>query len=221
MRAYVIRRLLLIIPTLFLASLLVFVLIDLIPGDIIDAMQAVPGIEEQLDRPALERELGLDAPLLVRYGRWMGVVPGVDGKVDGVLQGNLGSSWWQKMPVVELIALKWPITLELGILALLISQLIALPIGVYSALRQNKLGDYLGRSFAILCISVPGFWLGTMIIVFPSIWWGYMPSILVFPFREDPIGNLKMFIVPAVVLGMAMSGMTMRMVRTMLLEVLR
>ena len=221
MRAYVIRRLLLMIPTLFLASFLIFLLVHLIPGDIIDAMQAVPGIEEQLDRAALERELGLDAPLLTQYGRWLGAVPGVDGSFSGVFQGNLGTSWWRKTSVVKLVALKWPVTLELGILALIISQLIALPVGLYSALRQDKWGDYIGRSFAIMCISVPGFWLGTMIIVYPSIWWGYMPSIMLIPLTEDPIGNLKMFIVPAAVLGMAMCGMTMRMIRTMMLEVLR
>ncbi len=221
MRAYVIRRLLLMIPTLLLASFMIFFLVHIIPGDIIDAMQAVPGIEEQLDRPALEREMGLDAPLLTQYGRWLGVVPQMDGSLNGVFQGNLGTSWWAKMPVVKLVALKWPVTLELGILALIISQLIALPVGLYSALRQDKWGDYIGRSFAILSISVPGFWLGTMIIVFPSIWWGYMPSIMLIPFAEDPIGNLKMFIVPAGVLGMAMCGMTMRMIRTMMLEVLR
>jgi peptide/nickel transport system permease protein len=106
-------------------------------------------------------------------------------------------------------------------MALIIGQLIALPIGIFSALRQDKWGDYIGRSFAILCISIPGFWLATMVIVFPSIWWGYMPSIMLIPFTEDPIGNLKMFIIPALVMGMAMSGMTMRMTRTMMLEVLR
>lgn len=221
MRAYVIRRLLLMIPTLLLASFMIFFLVHIIPGDIIDAMQAVPGVDEQLDRPALEREMGLDAPLITQYGRWLGIVPGVDGSLSGVFQGNLGASWWAKTPVLKLVALKWPVTLELGILALIISQLIALPVGLYSALRQDKLGDYLGRSFAIMCISVPGFWLGTLIIVFPSIWWGYMPSIMLIPFSEDPIGNLKMFIVPAAVLGMAMCGMTMRMIRTMMLEVLR
>jgi peptide/nickel transport system permease protein len=125
------------------------------------------------------------------------------------------------VPVVEQLAQRWPVTLELGLMALIIGQLIALPIGIFSALRQDKWGDYIGRSFAILCISIPGFWLATMVIVFPSIWWGYMPSIMLIPFTEDPIGNLKMFIIPALVMGMAMSGMTMRMTRTMMLEVLR
>ncbi|MBA7628976.1 Dipeptide transport system permease protein DppB [subsurface metagenome] len=106
-------------------------------------------------------------------------------------------------------------------MALIIAQLIALPVGVYSALRQDTWGDYIARSFAIFCIAIPGFWLGTMVIVFPSIWWGYSTPIMLIRFTDDPIGNLKMFIVPAIVLGMVMSGGTMRMTRTMMLEVLR
>jgi peptide/nickel transport system permease protein len=125
------------------------------------------------------------------------------------------------MSVTRLLSKKWPITVELGILALIVSQLIALPIGVYSALRQDKWPDYVGRSFAILCISVPSFWLGTMAIVLPAIWWGYMPPIMVIEFLEDPMGNLQMFIVPAILLGLSLSGLTTRMTRTMMLEVLR
>ncbi len=221
MRAYIIRRLLIMIPTLFLVTLMIFFMVRLVPGDLIDAMMARIGRDVQLDRAALERELGLDAPLLVQYGRWMGVAPQADGSLSGIFQGDLGVAWWEKLPVVELVALKWPVTLELGLMSLIIGNLIALPIGIYSALRQDTWGDYISRSFAILCISVPGFWVGTMVIVFPSIWWGYMPSIMLIPFFEDPIGNLKMFIVPALVLGMLGAGMTMRMTRTMMLEVLR
>ena len=220
MRAYIIRRLLILIPTLLLVTLLIFFLVQLVPGDIIDAMQgATPDVK--LDRAALERELGLDAPAIVQYGRWMGFAPQVDGSFSGVFQGDLGVSWWRAMPVVELLAKAWPVTLQLGLMGLIIAQLIALPIGIYSALRQDKWGDYIGRSFAILCISVPGFWVATLVIVFPAIWWNYMPPIMLIHFTEDPIGNLRMFIIPALVLGMAMSGMTMRMTRTMMLEVLR
>jgi len=220
MRAYIIRRLLMLIPTVFLASLIIFLLTHLIPGDVIDAMQAAI-TDVKLPRAELERALGLDVPLMHQYGRWMGFIRNADGNFSGLFQGSLGSSLWRKVPVGELVAKKWPVTLELGVMALIVAQLIALPIGVYSALRQDKWGDYIGRSFAILCISVPGFWLGTMVIVFPSIWWGYMPPIMLIRFTEDPIGNLQMFIIPAVVLGMAMGGMTMRMTRTMMLEVLR
>jgi peptide/nickel transport system permease protein len=208
------------IPTLLFVSIIIFFLIHFIPGDIIDAMMAA-NPDAELDRKALERMLGLDAPLLVQYGRWLGVFPLADGTLGGIFQGKLGRSWWARKPVVELVALKWPVTLELGIMGLIMAQFIAIPIGIYSALRQDKWGDFVARSFAIFCISVPGFWLATLVIVFPSIWWGYMPPLFLIRFMDDPIGNLKMFIVPAAILGMAMSGMTMRMTRTMMLEVLR
>ncbi|MBA7658482.1 Dipeptide transport system permease protein DppB [subsurface metagenome] len=220
MRAYIIRRLLLMIPTLIVVTFVIFVLVHLIPGDIIDAILA-GSVDVVVDRDAMEESLGLNAPLLVQYGRWMGVVPQVDGSFSGIFQGNLGDSWWRRMPVVELIALKWPISIELGLMGLIIAQLIALPVGIYSALRQDTWSDYIGRSFAILCISIPGFWLATMVIIFPAIWWGHMPPIMLVKFIDDPIGNLKMFIVPAIVLGMAMSGGSMRITRTMMLEVLR
>jgi len=221
MRNYIIRRLLLMIPTMFLVTLIIFCLVRVIPGDVIDAMMASNVQDVRVDRDRLEQMLGLDKPLLTQYGRWLGVAPQADGSFSGVFQGNLGGSLWQSESVVELLALKWPVTLELGLMGLIIGQLIALPIGIYSALRQDTAGDYMARTFAILCISVPGFWLATLVIVMPSIWWGYMPSIMLIRFTEDPIGNLKMFIVPAVILGMGMSGGTMRMTRTMMLEVLR
>jgi peptide/nickel transport system permease protein len=116
---------------------------------------------------------------------------------------------------------RWPITLELALLALIVALIIALPIGIYSALRQDTWGDYVGRSFAILCIAIPNFWIGTLVVVFPSIWWGYSPPIMLTAFLHQPLVNLKEYIIPAIVLGMGMAGITMRMTRTMMLEVLR
>ena len=223
MRVYIIRRLLLMIPTVFLVSLIIFFMIRLVPGSIIDIMiaQQIQMSGVAVDRDYLERELGLDVPVYVQYGRWLGILPNADGEISGLLQGDFGDSLWSQNPVIEEIADRWPVTIELGLLALIVAQCIALPVGIISALRQDSWVDYFARSFAIVCISVPAFWVGTMVIVFPSIWWGYMPSIIYIPLFEDPIGNLKMFIVPAMVLGMTMSGMTMRMTRTMMLEVLR
>ncbi len=213
---------------MFIASLIIFLIIRIIPGDIIDSMVAQQrvggggGGATALTRAALEKALGMDVSIPVQYGRWVGVIPGADGSFSGVFQGDLGNSLWQEnLPVTELISEKLPVTFELGLMAFIIAQLIALPIGVYSALRQDTWGDYIARSFAIMCIAVPGFWLATMIIVFPSIWWGYSPPLTLIRFTDDPIGNLKMFIIPAVVLGMVMSGGTMRITRTMMLEVLR
>ena len=224
MRAYIIRRLLLIIPTVFLLSFIVFFMIRMIPGDAIDALA------EQLEafggtfmssRADVEHELGLDVPVFQQYGRWMGFLPQADGSFSGIFQGDFGKSFWRAATVVEEIATRLPVTLELGFLGFIVALLMALPIGIYSSLRQDTWGDYIGRSFAIMCIAVPGFWLGTLIIVFPSIWWGYMPPIIFIPFMEDPIGNLEQFIIPAIVLGMSLCGLSMRMTRTMMLEVLR
>ncbi len=224
MRTYIIRRLLLMIPTLFMVSLLVFFLVRLVPGDIIDAMISAElerAVDVQIDRAAIERELGLDVSVIHQYGRWLGVAPQADGSFSGLFQGDLGISWIQKNPVVEAVLRQLPTTVELGLMGIIIAQLIALPIGIYSALRQDTWGDYISRSFAILLISLPGFWIATMVIVYPAIWWDYFPPIMIVPFIEDPLNNLRMFIVPAIVLGMAMSGLTMRMTRTMMLEVLR
>ena len=212
MQVYLLRRLILVLPTLFIVTLIVFVTIRLIPGDIIDVMAARMHYFTDVTRADLEVALGLDVPIHVQYGRWL---------KNLFLHGTLGESLWTQAPVVSEIIVRIPVTLELGILGLLVSLLIGLPIGMYSATRQDTVGDHFARSVAITFISVPGFWVGTMVIVFPSIWWGYMPSITYIPFFENPIENLKMFIVPAIVLGMSMGGLTMRMTRTTMLEVLR
>jgi len=212
MRAYIIRRLLLIIFAVFLVSLIIFLIIRLIPGDVVDIIVAQMSYFSRVDRATVEKSLGLDVPIIIQYGRWMGNI---------IMHGDLGNSLWRGTPVLDDILVRWPVTIELGLLGIIVAQIIALPVGIFSALRQDTWGDYIARSFAIMCIAIPGFWLATMIIVFPSIWWGYMPPISLIPFTEDPIGNLKMFIVPAIVLGMTMSGVTMRMTRTMMLEVLR
>ncbi len=225
MRSYIIRRLLLAIPTVLLVSLIIFFMIRLIPGDVIDAMaarlSASGGGTLVVNREALERSLGMDVPIFTQYGRWLGVLPGPDGSFRGLFQGHLGVSLLERVPVVKQIATRWPVTLELSLLSLIIAQLIALPIGIYSALRQDNIADYIGRSFAIFCVAVPYFWLATMAIVFFSMWWGYMPPLRLTGFTEDPIANLKMFLLPSLILGMATSGTTMRMTRTMMLEVLR
>jgi peptide/nickel transport system permease protein len=153
----------------------------------------------------------MDVPLIVQYGRWL----------SQVIHGNLGIAMWKQVPVLDEIGTRWSVTVELALMAIIIAQLLSIPIGIYSALRQNSWGDYLGRTFSILCIAVPTFWVATLVIVYPAIWWRYMPPLTLIRFQVDPIGNLKMFIVPAIVLGMGFSGMTTRLTRTMMLEVMR
>ena len=212
MRSYIIRRLILIIPTVFFVTLIIFVVIRLIPGDVIDIMEAQYGQSIGLDRAAIEHILGYDVPIWTQYGRWIGRI---------VVHGDLGNSLWSAQPVMNDIKSRWPVTFELGIMAFLITQIVALPIGIYSALRQDTWGDYLGRSFAILCIAIPGFWLATLVVVYPAIWWRYSPPLMYIHFSQDPIGNLKNFIIPAIVLGISGAGSNMRLMRTMMLEVLR
>ena len=227
MTAYIIRRLWSMIPTLFIATIVVFLLIRLMPGDVIDTIiedlqnRGTSEASIAATRAFIEEELGLDVPAPIQYGRWLGILPQANGRISGILQGDFGLSLWSKKPVLSRIAPRWPVTLELGLMALVVSQLISLPIGVYSALRQDTIGDYLARSFAFALIAVPNFWIATLVVVLPSIWWGYTPPIMLIRFSDDPLGNLQMFILPAIVLGMGLSGMTMRMTRTMMLEVLR
>ncbi len=229
MRAYLIRRLLLIIPTLLILSIIVFLSVRFIPGDIVDAMAAQMERYQTatIDREALERMLGLDVPVYVQYGRWIGVLPTPDwvtgeSHFKGLLQGNLGHSMIRgKVAVDELIIGRLPVTIELGVLAIVIGLLIALPVGIYSAIRQDTAADYAGRTVAIIGLATPNFWLGMMVMIFPAIWWGWSPPLKLIPFSEDPLGNLGMFLLPSLIVGTATAASTMRMTRTMMLEVLR
>ena len=200
-----------VIPTLFLASLVVFFLIRFIPGDVIDLMITEQGPISDLNRGEIEQVLGPDLPVYTQYVHWLG----------GVIRGDLGTSLWSESSISDEILARLPVTFELGILALAIALIVALPVGIYSAMRQDTIGDYLGRSFAILSLAVPNFWIATMIIVFPSIWWGWSPPMTMVAFAEDPMNNLQLFIIPALVMGTSMSAVTVRMTRTMVLEVLR
>ena len=211
MRAYIGRRLLALIPTLFFASLIVFISIRLIPGDVIDLMLAQNDIVTGQDRAKIEAALGLDQPVYIQYFRWIG----------DALSGDLGSSLWQNVPVTDQLLVSLPITFELGLLALIVALSVSIPIGVYSAMRQDTAGDYVARSFSLIMLAIPSFWLGTLVMVFPSVWWRWAPELEYIPFFDDPVTNLKHMIIPAILLGLSMSAVTMRMTRTMMLEVMR
>ncbi len=213
MNAYIIRRLLALLPTVFFASLIVFASIRLIPGNVIDLMLSQNDVgADQLSRDQLVAALGLDKPMLTQYFDWAGAI---------LLRADFGNSLWHSTPVRELLLERLPVTFELGFLALIVGLLVAIPIGVYSAIRQDTAGDYFTRSFSILMLAVPSFWLGTMAMVLPSIWWGWAPDVSFVRFSDDPVRNLKQMILPAVILGTSLSAVTMRMTRTMMLEVLR
>ena len=214
MSAYIIRRLLLIIPTLFILSVLVFLSVRFIPGDAIDAMLGKTELmAAEVDRAALEHMLGLDVPAHVQYARWIGGIL-LDGTLGPSLIGN-------REPVEARIIGRLPVTIELGVLAILIGLVIALPVGIYSAVRQDTAADYVGRSVAILGLATPNFWLATMVVLYPALWWAWSPPMQWVPLSEDPLGNLGVLIIPSLILGTALAAATMRMTRTMMLEVLR
>jgi peptide/nickel transport system permease protein len=211
MQAFIVRRLLALLPTLLFASLIVFLSMRLIPGDVIDLMLSQNDIATDQDRAQIEAVLGLDQPIHIQYFRWLG----------GILQGDLGRSLWQNTPVTTQLAETLPITFQLGLMSLIVALSVALPIGVYSAMRQDTSGDYIARSFSLLMLAVPSFWLGTLVMVFPSVWWRWSPPLEYTPFLEDPVKSVMHMLVPAILLGLSLSAVTMRMTRTMMLEVLR
>ncbi len=213
MSAYLMRRLLALLPTLLFASMIVFSIVRLVPGDVVDLMLSQNDISADVrSREELMQLLGLDRPMWQQYLHWVGNI---------VLHGDLGVSLWQGEPVLKMVMARIPVTLSLGAIALVVALSVALPIGVLSAIRQDSAADYVARSFSILMLAVPSFWLGTMVMVFPSVWWGWSPEVRYVPFRENPLQHVEQMLVPAIVLGMALSAITMRMTRTMMLEVLR
>ena len=214
MRAYIIRRLLLMIPTLLIVTIVTFLSVRFIPGDAIDAMtNRLESLGLVVDREALEHKLGLDVPVYVQYGRWMGGI---------LLHGTLGESLWGGgVSIEEKILTRLPVTLELGVMAVVIGLVIALPVGIYSAIRRNSAADYVGRTAAVIGLATPNFWLALMVIIFPAIWWGWSPPMRLVAFTDDPLGNLGVFIIPSLILGTAASAGTMRLTRTMMLEALR
>ena len=213
MTTYVIRRLLLIIPTLLILTILVFFLVRFLPGNVIDLLEADMEYRDmEIDREALMRMLGLDVPFYVQYARWM----------EGIfLHGTLGKSLFAGHTVEEKIIAGLPVTIQLGAMALVLGQLIALPVGIYSAIRQDTPADYVGRTVAVIGMATPNFWLALLVMIYPGIWWGWSPPMEYTPLSEDPPENMKTLIIPAVILGTAMSAGTMRLTRTMMLEVLR
>ena len=226
MIAYIIRRLLLILPTLFLVSLIVFLSVRFVPGNVLDLMlnqMAEEATAEELEvtEEHLRHLLGMDVPIHMQYGRWLGIVPQDDGGFRGFFQGDLGTSLWRRTPVTEDIFRSLPVSAELGIIAILSAWLIALPVGILSAIRQDTIFDYGGRGVILIFVAAPNFWVATMVIVFPSIWWDLMPAVEYIPLVENPAGNLMQFLLPGLLMGMHMSGMIARYSRTLMLEVLR
>jgi peptide/nickel transport system permease protein len=209
-RRYVLRRVALAVPTLFLVSIIVFAMMRLMPGDVATRMVEGHAYAPTLD--ALRRDLGLDRPIHAQYLEWIGGI---------VLRGDFGNSYWTRQPILEEFVHRFPVTLELAALTILISVVIGIVVGIVSAVRQDTASDYIGRIFAILALSIPYFGLAVLVVVLPSIYLKWTPVWTYVPLTTDPLANLKIMTVPALVFGVTRAGPIMRIMRSALLDVLR
>ncbi len=210
MKRYVLRRLALAVPTLFLVTVIVFAMMRLMPGDVATRMVEGHAYAPTLD--ALRKELGLDRPVHVQYLEWIGGI---------VLRGDFGRSYWTRQPIWDEFARRFPVTLELAVLTVLVSVVIGVAVGIVSAVRQDSAADYVGRVLSILALSVPYFGLAVLVVVLPSIMFKWTPVWTYVPITVDPAENLKIMIVPALVFGVTRAGPIMRIMRSALLDVLR
>ena len=211
MYTYALRRLLLAIPVLLLASVIVFGLMRVMPGDALTALMAESGNVGERELQKLRQDLGLDQPYYEQYFLW----------VWQMVTFNPGYSIFTSEPIPVALKKAIPVTVELALLGMVMGLLIAIPVGVLSATRQDKFADYMGRMVAISGLSLPDFWLGTLVITFAAIWFAWMPPLGYTSLWEAPWKNLQQFLLPAAVLGFRLSAATMRMTRSTLLEVLR
>jgi peptide/nickel transport system permease protein len=209
LRRYLAKRLVVAVPSLLIASLIVFTLPRLIPGDVVAMMMEEKAYAKDLEE--MRAKLGLNRPIYIQYFEWLG----------RAVRGDLGESLWTRQPVLSEIGMRLPITLELALLSLIVALAISIPIGVIAAARQDTVQDYTFRSAAIVGLSVPGFWLATLVIVLPAIWWGWRPLTGYVEISKDVWGHLVQMMLPAVILGIAFAAALMRLTRGMLLEVLR
>ena len=194
MREYLLKRVLLMVPTLFLVTILVFLMMRMIPGDVV--LQMLGGYAYADSVETLRRELGLDKPMHIQYLEWM----------SAVLRGDLGHSLWTKESIVSEFARRFPVTLELALLTILVSVTFGVGVGVLSAVRQESWLDYAGRVVAIMALAMPYFWLAILVVVLPAIYFRWTPLWTYVPFSTDPLQNLKILIVPALVFGVSRAG---------------
>jgi peptide/nickel transport system permease protein len=212
MRLYLAKRLLLIVPTLLGVASLVFVIMRVIPGDV--ALLILGGDQGHIDPQqlaAMRQQLGLDQPLVVQFGAWLW----------GVLRLDFGTSLWTTRPVVEELLIRLPLSLELALLATMVSVLIAIPMGMLAAVRQDTWVDYLVRVVSIGGLAIPSFWVGILVILFLVLYFGWGPPLEYTPPWVDPWANFQQMVWPVVTVGYRYAAVTTRMTRSTVLEVLR
>lgn len=212
MGKYITKRVLLLIPTLLLILVIVFSLLNLIPGSAVDMIYyRLVNTGADVDRAAVESMLGMDQPAVKRFFLW----------IWDALHGDLGTSYFQYEKVTDILKRELPCSLELGLLTLILSNLISIPLGVLCAAKQDSFGDYLTRVLAIIMMSVPVFWIATLVLIYPAKWWGYAPNVTYYSLFSHPLKNMQMFLVPAILGALSQAGMQLRTVRTVVLDVMR
>jgi len=209
MGAYLIRRLLLMALTLFGMSVLIFVMLRLVPGNITDIIFDSAGFVNPAKKAAIERQLGLDQPIVTQYVSW----------IAGLARGDLGYAFVSEKPALDEILPRVPVTAKLAVLALLFSVLFGVPLGVISAVRQNTALDYALRVVSLSGLSLPSFWLGLLILMACVNWFGWIPI-----YRSTPgsfWSEMALLSIPAAAVGFRSSALVMRLTRSSMLEVLR
>ncbi|MFW6075585.1 MAG: ABC transporter permease [Chloroflexota bacterium] len=207
---YILRRMAMLIPTLVGMSILIFLMLRLLPGDIVDIMM---GTDAQAGAEAEERlrdSFGLNDPIPIQYLNWIG----------NMFQGDFGESMRTGRPVVDILLSALPITVELAFLAVVIATIVAIPLGVISAIKRDTALDFGARISGLVGLSVPNFWLATLMLLATSTLIGWTPSLSYISPLEDPVGNLRQFLLPALALSVQLMAIEMRMTRTAMLEVL-
>ncbi len=208
MWGHIARKIIAVIPVLFLVSVILFTIISLLPGDA--AMGVIGESVNQEDLGRIRTELGLDKPIYERYADWLGKV----------LQGDLGRALKSRQPVTEIVAQRLPVTLELTFLAMLVSTIIAVPAGIFAALRRNSAWDVANGIVSMIGIAMPPFWMGILLILCFSVWLDWLPSSGYVSFFKDPVKNLQHMAMPAFTIGFAFAATIMRQTRSSMLEVL-
>jgi peptide/nickel transport system permease protein len=205
---FLVQRALISVVTLFAITVVVFTGVRLIPGDPARVLAGTEADEAGLEE--IRQKYGLRDPIPVQYLRWLGLL----------LRGDLGESIRTRESVSRVVALKLPITLQLACYALLVAVAIALPAGVFAAVRRNTVWDYLASGASLCGVSIPNFWLGIMLILLLAVRLGWLPASGFVPLRQDPVGNTQRMLMPAFVLGVALAAVLMRQTRNSMIEVL-
>ena len=210
MSTYILRRVVLLVPTLLGISILVFALMRFLPGDVVQMMIGTEIVLSPEQKASLYKLVGLDAPIHIQFLRWLA----------DVLRGDLGTSLRTAQPVTEILMQRLPITAEIAIVSALFSWLVAIPLGVFSAINRNGKADIVVHVIGLIGLALPNFWLATMLLLITSVIFRWQPAPSWVSFSEDPVTNLQQMLMPVLSLSAALIAVVMRMMRSSMLEVL-